>query len=124
MCEATKDNGATEKRMIQLYRQVCRAETKGKDELAEAALAAQQALVDTNALTDELLDWFIVLNIVLLVLLAVSRLGSRILRLIPGVKRALVVMERAPVLVTFLRTRRAANDAVVETLRQALARAA
>lgn len=124
MCEATKDNGATERQMIARYREACRGEARQKSELEEAAEIALRAFqVNSDALdqSDAVLSIALIVMLALLgILIAIGRLlPGRVLRLITG-----PTVERIRTVLALVRTRRAANDEVFELLQRALREAA
>jgi hypothetical protein len=128
MCYAVR-GGSSEAEIVARFRRVCDDEGRSRpDRVAEAAAVAVQALELTNAtLLDE---WraFLVVNGVLLgviALLGVIQIAGP-LRLVAQPLRlgARVAQTQVAQLITLNITRRAANDAAMEVVREALRRAA
>lgn len=124
MCEATKDNGATEAEMVRRYREVCRGIARPRSELELAAEAAISALTNTR---DALVEADALLTIALIVMGALLVLLAVLGRLIP--RRILILIsrntvERLRANVQQIAVQRAANDDVIRALEQALKLAA
>lgn len=118
MCYAFKQ-GATRREMDQRFKVVCQGEDRVKSELEEAAEAAMSAVESSNVALLDAYSLFLAINSVLLALIFLSRvIPAPILR--PVSVAAVRVQANMGRLITFNITRRAANDAVIQQIQDAL----
>lgn len=130
MCYAFK-GGASEQEIVRRFRIHCRGEARGRDraQMAEEAIALAMENIQANSL-QLLEEWraFLIVNGILIALIGLLGLiqlaGPLRVIALPLRAGARVAQVQVAQLITMNITRRAANDAVFEQLRQALRQAA